>query len=52
MRYVVADDEGKMYKSNAMELSRIFGNMKLQEKYIDDFVDYLEKQRDPQVLNV
>ncbi|KAK1410622.1 hypothetical protein QVD17_37159 [Tagetes erecta] len=46
IRSVVVDDEGKMYKANAMELRRIFGNMELQEKYIDDFVDYLEKKRD------
>ncbi|KAI3519000.1 hypothetical protein L1887_07960 [Cichorium endivia] len=42
---VVVEDEGKVYKANAMALSGIFGDMKLQQKYVDDFVDYLEKHR-------
>ncbi|KAI3747564.1 hypothetical protein L6452_10059 [Arctium lappa] len=45
VRLVVVEDEGKMYKRNAMELSRIFGDKKLQKRYTDDFVQYLEKQR-------
>ncbi|KAI3747562.1 hypothetical protein L6452_10057 [Arctium lappa] len=45
VRLVVAEDEGKMYKAKAMELSRIFGDTKLQKKYTDDFVEYLEKHR-------
>ncbi|KAL4577903.1 hypothetical protein LXL04_014018 [Taraxacum kok-saghyz] len=40
---VVVKDEGRIYKENAMALSRIFGDIKLQQKYTDDFVDYLEK---------
>ncbi|KAJ0468808.1 putative soyasaponin III rhamnosyltransferase [Helianthus annuus] len=40
---VVVNDEGKIYKANAMELSRIFGDTKLQKKYVDDFIDYLAK---------
>ncbi|KAI3798683.1 hypothetical protein L1987_33961 [Smallanthus sonchifolius] len=42
---VIVNDEGKIYKANAMELSHIFGNTKLQKKYIADFIDYLEKYR-------
>ncbi|KVI08662.1 UDP-glycosyltransferase 91D1-like [Cynara cardunculus var. scolymus] len=45
VRLVVVEDEGKMYKAKAMELSRIFGDTKLQKKYADEFVEYLEKQR-------
>ncbi|KVI08654.1 UDP-glycosyltransferase 91D1-like [Cynara cardunculus var. scolymus] len=45
VRLVVVEDEGKMYKRNSMELSKIFGDTKLQNKYTDDFVKYLEKQR-------
>ncbi|KAL8246737.1 hypothetical protein R6Q59_007953 [Mikania micrantha] len=45
LRSVFVDDEGKIYKANAMELSRVFGNMKLQKKYIDNFTEYLEKKR-------
>nr|GEV74812.1 UDP-glycosyltransferase 91D1-like [Tanacetum cinerariifolium] len=42
---VVVGDEGKNYKANAMALSKTFGDTKLQKKYIDSFIDYLEKQR-------
>ncbi|CAH1436996.1 unnamed protein product [Lactuca virosa] len=42
---VVVEDEGKVYKENAMALSRIFGDMKLQQRYTDDFVEYLEKHK-------
>ncbi|KAI7726039.1 hypothetical protein M8C21_008753 [Ambrosia artemisiifolia] len=45
MRSVVVDDEGKIYRANAMELSQIFGDARLQKKYMDDFVDYLENKR-------
>ncbi|KAK1410621.1 hypothetical protein QVD17_37158 [Tagetes erecta] len=42
VRSVVVDDDGKMYKANAMELSQIFGDTKLEKKYINHFIDYLE----------
>ncbi|CAH1436991.1 unnamed protein product [Lactuca virosa] len=42
---VVVEDEGKVYKENAMALSRIFGDINLQQKYTDDVVDYLGKHR-------
>ncbi|KAL7612502.1 hypothetical protein Lser_V15G06939 [Lactuca serriola] len=42
---VVVEDEGKVYKENAMALSRIFDDMKLQQKYTNEFVEYLEKHR-------
>ncbi|KAJ0703756.1 putative soyasaponin III rhamnosyltransferase [Helianthus annuus] len=45
VRSVVVDDEGKIYKANAMAWSNVFGDTKLQKKYIDDFIDYLEKKR-------
>ncbi|KAK1410623.1 hypothetical protein QVD17_37160 [Tagetes erecta] len=44
LRSVVVDEEGKMYKANAMELSQIFGDTKLAKQYINHFVDYLEKK--------
>ncbi|XP_024989592.1 UDP-glycosyltransferase 91D1-like [Cynara cardunculus var. scolymus] len=49
VRLVVVEDKGKMYKEKSMELSRIFGNTKLQKKYTDDFVEYLEKHRSSSV---
>ncbi|KAM0070818.1 putative soyasaponin III rhamnosyltransferase [Helianthus debilis subsp. tardiflorus] len=45
LRSVLVDDEGKIYKANAMELSKIFGDTNLQKKYVDDFIYYLEKKR-------
>nr|XP_043633406.1 UDP-glycosyltransferase 91D2-like [Erigeron canadensis] len=38
-------DEGKIYKANAMAWGRIFGDKKLHKKYVDNFINYLEKQR-------
>ncbi|KAI3798680.1 hypothetical protein L1987_33958 [Smallanthus sonchifolius] len=45
VRSVVVDDEGKIYKAKAKELSEIFGDTKLEKKYIDHFIDYMEKER-------
>ncbi|GJQ96207.1 UDP-glycosyltransferase 91D1-like protein [Tanacetum coccineum] len=42
---VVVDDEGKIYKAKAMASSKTFSDINLQRKYIDDFIDYLEKHR-------
>ncbi|KAJ0660085.1 putative soyasaponin III rhamnosyltransferase [Helianthus annuus] len=45
VRSVVVEDEGKIYKVNAMELSQIFGDTELEQNYINNFIDYLEKKR-------
>ncbi|KAI7745302.1 hypothetical protein M8C21_017223 [Ambrosia artemisiifolia] len=45
LRSVVVDDEGRIYKANAKGLSQIFGDTKLEERYINQFIDYLEKKR-------
>ncbi|KAM0021943.1 putative soyasaponin III rhamnosyltransferase [Helianthus debilis subsp. tardiflorus] len=42
---VVVEDEGKIYKANAMKLSQIFGDTELEQNYINNFIDYLEKKR-------
>ncbi|XP_071729621.1 UDP-glycosyltransferase 91D2-like [Rutidosis leptorrhynchoides] len=42
---IVVDDEGKIYKKNAMALGEMCGDRRLHKKYVDDFIDYLEKQR-------
>ncbi|MFS8009997.1 putative soyasaponin III rhamnosyltransferase [Helianthus anomalus] len=44
VRSVVVDDEGKLCKANALELSQIFGDTKLEKTYINHFIDYLEKE--------
>ncbi|KAI7745300.1 hypothetical protein M8C21_017221 [Ambrosia artemisiifolia] len=45
LRLVVVDDVGRIYKANAKGLSQIFGDTKLEERYINQFIDYLEKKR-------
>ncbi|XP_071708655.1 UDP-glycosyltransferase 91D2-like [Rutidosis leptorrhynchoides] len=47
---VMANDEGKIYKVNAMELSQIFSDTKIHKKYVDDFIEYLEKKRESVLL--
>ncbi|XP_004489092.1 putative UDP-rhamnose:rhamnosyltransferase 1 [Cicer arietinum] len=39
LRSVMDKEEGKVYRSKVEEMSKIFGDMELQDKYIDDFVD-------------
>ncbi|KAJ0703753.1 putative soyasaponin III rhamnosyltransferase [Helianthus annuus] len=51
VRSVVVDDEGKICKANAMELSQIFGDTKLEKTYINHFIDYLEKKRGVVAIN-
>ncbi|KAJ1443693.1 UDP-glycosyltransferase family, conserved site [Sesbania bispinosa] len=45
LRSVISQEEGNTYRSQAKELSRIFGDKELHQKYIDDFVDYVEIHR-------
>ncbi|KAJ1389650.1 UDP-glycosyltransferase family, conserved site [Sesbania bispinosa] len=42
LRSVISQEEGNTYTK---ELSRIFGDKELHQKYIDDFVDYVEIHR-------
>lgn len=42
LRSVMLKDEGESYRSKAEEMSKIVGDMELHQKYIDDFVDYVE----------
>ncbi|GAU35679.1 hypothetical protein TSUD_162510 [Trifolium subterraneum] len=44
LRSVMVNEEGKCYRSNAKEMSKIVGDMELHQKYLDDFVDYVELQ--------
>ncbi|RYR16372.1 hypothetical protein Ahy_B04g073381 [Arachis hypogaea] len=36
------DDEGKIYRNHAEKMSKIFGDKELHQKYIDEFVNYME----------
>ncbi|XP_058739726.1 putative UDP-rhamnose:rhamnosyltransferase 1 [Vicia villosa] len=42
LRLVMVEEEGKGYRSKAKEMRKIVGDMELHQKYIDDFVDYVE----------
>uniref|UniRef100_A0A251SIB9 Glycosyltransferase n=1 Tax=Helianthus annuus TaxID=4232 RepID=A0A251SIB9_HELAN len=48
---VVVDDEGKICKANALEVSQIFGDTKREKTYINHFIDYLEKKRSVVSIN-
>ncbi|MFS8009976.1 putative soyasaponin III rhamnosyltransferase [Helianthus anomalus] len=42
---------GKIYKANPMELSQIFSNTNMEKRYINNFIDYLEKTRGVVAIN-
>ncbi|CAK8541880.1 unnamed protein product [Lathyrus sativus] len=44
LRSVMIEEEGKSYRSKAEEMSKIVGNKELHQKYLDEFVDYVELQ--------
>jgi len=42
LRSVMLKDEGESYRNKAEEMSKIVGDKELHQKYLDDFVDYVE----------
>ncbi|CAK8541876.1 unnamed protein product [Lathyrus sativus] len=42
LRLVMVEEEGKGYRSKAEEMKKIVGDKELHQKYIDEFVDYVE----------
>ncbi|KAL2319482.1 hypothetical protein Fmac_028451 [Flemingia macrophylla] len=42
LRSLMSEEEGNTCKSQAAEMSKIFGDEQLHQKYIDEFVDYME----------
>ncbi|CAK8541877.1 unnamed protein product [Lathyrus sativus] len=42
LRLVMVEEEGKSYRSKAEEMRKIVGDRRLHQKYIDEFVDYIE----------
>ncbi|CAK8541878.1 unnamed protein product [Lathyrus sativus] len=42
LRLVMVEEEGKSYRSKAEEMRKIVGDRRLHQKYIDEFVDYVE----------
>ncbi|MFS8009981.1 putative soyasaponin III rhamnosyltransferase [Helianthus anomalus] len=51
LKSVVVEDQVKIYKANAMELSQIFCSTNLEKRYINNFIDYLEKKRGVVAIN-
>ncbi|KAK7382783.1 hypothetical protein VNO80_01852 [Phaseolus coccineus] len=45
LRSVMLEEEGKTYRNQAEEMSKLFGNKELHKKYADEFVDYMETHR-------
>ncbi|KAK7405065.1 hypothetical protein VNO78_06242 [Psophocarpus tetragonolobus] len=39
---LMLEEEGKVCRSQAQEMSKIFGNTELHQNYVDRFVDYME----------
>lgn len=42
---VMVEEEGRIYREKAKELSKLFGDKDLQQRYINDFVEYLQNHR-------
>ncbi|XP_062175040.1 putative UDP-rhamnose:rhamnosyltransferase 1 [Alnus glutinosa] len=42
LRLVIKDVEGRIYRDNAKEMADIFGDMDLQSRYTDKFVEFLQ----------
>lgn len=45
LRSMMLEDEGKTCRSKAQQMSKIFGDKKLHQKYVDEFVHYMEFHR-------
>ena len=44
LRLVMKDEKGKIYRDKAKEMTSIFGDRDLQYRYIDKFVEFLERK--------
>jgi len=42
---VMLEEEGKCFRSEAQEMSKTVGDKQLQEKYVNQFVDYMKNNR-------
>ncbi|KAI5669742.1 hypothetical protein M9H77_19595 [Catharanthus roseus] len=45
VRLIMSYEKGNVYKEKAKEIQKIFGDRELHEKYMDQVVQYLQKQR-------
>ncbi len=44
LRMVMVEKEGKVYRDNAREMSKLFADKDLHDRYIDHFVEFLQNQ--------
>ena len=42
LKLVMLKEEGKVYRDKAKEMSLVFGDRDLQDRYVDNFLGYLE----------
>ena len=42
LKLVMLKEEGKVYREKAKEMSLVFGDRDLQDRYVDNFLGYLE----------
>lgn len=45
VRLIMVENEGKIFREKAKEMSGIFGDRELHDGYIQKFIDYLENNR-------
>ncbi|KFK32801.1 hypothetical protein AALP_AA6G289900 [Arabis alpina] len=45
LRLVMEEEEGKVYRENVKEMKNVFGDMDRQDRYVDDFMEYLVANR-------
>ena len=45
VKMVMVEEEGKIYRNQAKEMSKLFGDKHRHRRYVSDFVEYLQKHR-------
>ncbi|XP_037492137.1 putative UDP-rhamnose:rhamnosyltransferase 1 [Jatropha curcas] len=45
VKLVMVEEEGKLYRENAKQMSKLFANEELHDRYIDQFVELLQTHR-------
>ncbi|KAK6923264.1 UDP-glucuronosyl/UDP-glucosyltransferase [Dillenia turbinata] len=45
LRLVVVEEGGKIYRDKAREMKEFFGNLKLQDQYVDDLIGFFKTRR-------
>lgn len=51
LRLVMVEEEGKCYREKAKEMEEVFGNQELNERYINNLLNYLKANRQTSKIN-